>query len=58
VVALPCWAGAKAAADPARRERAASFMVIFVRDKTKDEIVVRISVMVLEAKKRAEVGVD
>jgi hypothetical protein len=33
-------------------------MVIFVRDKTKDEIVVRIPVMVLEAKKRAEVGVD
>lgn len=28
LAAPPCWAGAKAAADPARREAMASFMVV------------------------------
>ena len=37
VTARPCcWAGAKAAADPTRRERAANFIIFsFVVDKVK-----------------------
>ncbi len=35
VVALPVWAGAKAAAEPTRRERAATFMVDVVENSTR-----------------------